>query len=186
MEHFHKNIHGWFNYQNLYKRVVDEYPSGSHFVEVGTWLGKSAAFMAVEIINSKKYIKFDCVDNWEPYPLLIESQDRSNFFPFETMYEKFLDNIKPVSNTITPVKLSSVDASKNYEDKSLDFIFIDADHSYRAVKRDIVAWYPKLKENGMIAGHDFPHRGVKKAVKEFFGRKVHAIRREGCWVVTPN
>ena len=55
----------WFTYPNLYKKIVNEFPSGSKFVEVGSWKGKSAAFMAVEIANSNKQIDFYCVDTWE-------------------------------------------------------------------------------------------------------------------------
>ena len=59
MEHFYNNIKGWFNFDDLYSEMVAKHPSGSHFVEIGCWRGKSTAFMAVEIINSNKDIKFD-------------------------------------------------------------------------------------------------------------------------------
>lgn len=64
MEHFYKEINSenWFGYENLYSYVVDKFDSGSHFVEVGVWKGMSACFMAVEITNSGKDIKFDCVE----------------------------------------------------------------------------------------------------------------------------
>ena len=65
MEHFYKDIYGFCDYVGLYKKAVEIFPSGSHFVEVGSFLGKSAVFMAVEIINSGKRIKFDCVDHWK-------------------------------------------------------------------------------------------------------------------------
>jgi predicted O-methyltransferase YrrM len=61
----------------------------------------------------------------------------------------------------------SVSAAAQVEDGSLDFVFIDGDHTYEACKRDIIAWLPKVKEGGWITGHDyhvFP--GVKKAVDE--------------------
>ena len=58
MNHFYHEVYGFA--QNdlfaLYRRVVKLFPSGSHFVEVGSFLGKSAVFMAVEIINSEKRI----------------------------------------------------------------------------------------------------------------------------------
>jgi predicted O-methyltransferase YrrM len=64
--------------------------------------------------------------------------------------------------------LPSVEAAKKFEDKSLDFVFIDADHSYEAVRADIGAWKPKIKPGGLLCGHDhsenFP--GVVRAVKE--------------------
>ena len=57
-----------------------------------------------------------------------------------------------------------------------DLIFIDADHSYEWVKRDINALYPKVRSGGILSGHDYGNEniGVKKAVDEVFG--------EGCWI----
>jgi hypothetical protein len=64
MEHFYEKIQGWFDYQDLYKLIVNKLPNGSHIVEVGAWKGRSTAYLAVEIINSGKNIKLDVVDLW--------------------------------------------------------------------------------------------------------------------------
>lgn len=68
----------------------------------------------------------------------------------------------------------SVSAASEIPDHSLDFVFIDADHSYEACRADILAWLPKIKYNGFISGHDYdnpayPLWGVKRAVMEIFG-----------------
>ena len=49
MEHFYQKINGWFTFLNFYTNAVNQAKPGMHFVEVGTWKGMSAAFMAVEI-----------------------------------------------------------------------------------------------------------------------------------------
>jgi uncharacterized Rossmann fold enzyme len=72
------------------------------------------------------------------------------------------------------LRKDSSDAAKEIPDKSLDFVFIDADHSYEGCKADIEAWAPKIKPGGFISGHDyentaFPCWGVKQAVTEAFG-----------------
>lgn len=66
----------------------------------------------------------------------------------------------------------SVEAAAAVPDGSLDFVFIDADHSYEGCSADIAAWLPKLKQGGVLSGHDydntdFPKFGVKRAVDEF-------------------
>jgi hypothetical protein len=60
--------------------------------------------------------------------------------------------------------------------KSLDFVFIDADHGYEGCLRDLRAWYPKVKPGGIFSGHDYentsyPKFGVTQAVKEFAAEK---------------
>jgi uncharacterized Rossmann fold enzyme len=68
----------------------------------------------------------------------------------------------------------SVEAAREIEDGSLDFVFIDANHTYEACKADVEAWLPKVKPTGFIAGHDYenpgyPSWGVKRAVEEVLG-----------------
>ena len=70
--------------------------------------------------------------------------------------------------------LTSV-AAANVETASLDFVFVDADHSYEGAKQDILRWFPKLREGGVMLGHDYNPPvwpGVVRAVHEIFGDKV--------------
>jgi len=181
MNHYYENIHGWFNFKNLYTNIVNQSNDGAHFVEVGTWQGQSAIYMAVEIINSNKKIKFDCVDTWEG------SAEHANeeSVKEKNLYNIFLENINPVKHIINPIKLSSMEAANLYSDNSLDFVFIDASHDYENVKNDILAWFPKVKTNGIIAGHDYDDHwsGVKKAVNEFIQNNNYklSIEQETCW-----
>lgn len=179
MDHIYQSINGWFTFPNLYKSMVDKFPDGSHFVEVGTWLGKSAAYLAVEIANSNKNIKFDCVDLWESN----QEYENENVVKENVFYETFLKNIEPVRNFLNPIKLPSLEAAKLYKDNSLDFIFIDASHIYENVKNDIEAWYPKLKPQGILAGHDYDCNDVAKAVNEFCSKNSYktTIDSEKCW-----
>ena len=79
--------------------------------------------------------------------------------------------------------MDSIEASKKYEDNSIDFVFIDANHDYDYVKKDIEAWFPKVKTGGVIAGHDYHKhwKGVVKAVDEFFLEK-DVLFSEVCWI----
>lgn len=68
----------------------------------------------------------------------------------------------------------SIDAAGTIQDRSLDLVFIDADHSYQGVKGDLAAWVPKVRPGGWIGGHDFGNTdpaydfsGVDRAVQEW-------------------
>ena len=65
MNHFYKTIPGYFDYEDVYAEVVSSAADGFHFVEIGAWYGQSTSYLAVEIINSGKNIKFDVVDTWK-------------------------------------------------------------------------------------------------------------------------
>lgn len=181
MKHFYQKIHGWFDFESTYSRMVREFDSGSHFVEIGAYYGKSSAFMAVEIANSGKNIKFDVIDTWRGSPEHQEDGwDKQEAMINDTAYDIFLQNLKPVEGYFNPIKMSSVEASKLYQDNSLDFVYIDAAHEYDFVKADIQAWYPKVKIGGILAGHDYiPSKkmfnGLVKAVNESFKEYITTV-----------
>ena len=61
----------------------------------------------------------------------------------------------------------SVSAATRFQDGTLDYVYIDADHRYESVLKDLKAWWPKVKETGILAGHDYQIESVKKAVRDF-------------------
>ena len=86
-------------------------------------------------------------------------------------YEKTKRNTAFAGERAVIIRKSSLEAARNIENGSLDFVFIDADHSYEGCKADIEAWLPKLKPDGLLSGHDYDHPGyklfgVKRAVDE--------------------
>lgn len=76
-------------------------------------------------------------------------------------------------------KKESREAAKEIEDKSLDFVYIDAEHDYDNVKQDLHTWVLKVKDNGVLCGHDYSNiEGCKRAVDEFLGEVHH---NDGCY-----
>jgi predicted O-methyltransferase YrrM len=172
MNHFCNEIQGWFSYPELYANIVRNATEQRQykFVEVGSWKGKSTAFMATEIINSGKDILFYSVDTWKGSD---EHLDPNNgaYEPLlinDELYPTFLKNVAPAHKAIFPIRMESVKAAKIFGDESLDFVMVDAAHDYDNALADIKAWYPKLKKGGIMAGDDLDWPGVNKAVKEYF------------------
>jgi hypothetical protein len=184
---------GFFNYPQLYSRLVADMPENGVFVEVGVWKGTSLAYFIVEAINANKNLKIFAVDTWAGDPKEIDLINHDPSVVAGTLYQEFLHNLSPVANTFTPLQMTSLEAASLFADASIDAMFIDALHDYASVKDDLHAWYPKVKSGGYLCGHDYystrsvetPHMGVRRAVDEFYKDKQHEIvkfGREYSWI----
>jgi glycosyltransferase involved in cell wall biosynthesis len=178
-----KDVEGYFSYTNLYDLAIKYCPDNSTFVEVGSWMGRSTCYMGEQIKKSSKNIKFYAVDTWqgseEPqHKETIEKLKNENL----TLFDIFNHHIQMcgLQKQVIPLKTTSVEAAKQFEDNSLDFVHIDASHDYENVLADIIAWYPKVKPGGFITGDDYviSWGGVIQAVKEYFtGKSVVLLDR---------
>lgn len=138
IEHFWQDIKpGFFSFPDFYEWAVSQMTTmmwRPHVVEVGVHTGQSAAFLAVEM-NNKCGGALDLVDSMLPGDIV----------------PKYL---APVAHMIGAQHcLRSVEAAKLYRDGSLDLVYIDADHA--RLSEDIDAWLPKVRDGGLLAGHDF-------------------------------
>lgn len=173
MEHFNQWIEGWSHYlEPTYANLVPTLPDHCNVVEVGCWHGKSTAFLAVELINSKTTFNLYAVDHWHGsnenyYQLSQVQQDIKNNEP----YNKFMQNMQPVADRVTVVRMRSAAAAKQFADNSLDMVTLDDDHSYESTMNSIAAWAPKIKAGGFLVFDDCDahYPGVGRAVREFFG-----------------
>lgn len=167
MKHFYESIPGWFTFHEFYSKMVKRFPSGSEFLEIGTYAGRSFAYLAVEIINSKKNIELIGIDG----------------FGWQGLKEDFDRYMTPVKNRYFILKGNSLELAVKFPNESLDFIFIDANHTYEDVKADILAYIPKVKKGGVLGGHDYCDGwpGVVQAVNEIFGDKKNVSEKEVSW-----
>jgi predicted O-methyltransferase YrrM len=131
-------------------------------VEVGCFSGVSSRIFALGCRE------LHCID---PYS-----------WPATFQAEKMFESMLPEYPNIKKIKMTSVDGSKLYEDYSIDFIYIDADHTYESVIQDIESWQSKVKKGGYLGGHDIYIPDVKKAVEEKFGNKYKTYS-DTSWVV---
>ena len=170
MNHYYQTIQGWFNFQNIYRQMVNIFPDGSLFVEIGSWKGTSSVFMGVELFNASKFnTQFICIDTWaenDDGEYINESSVINN-----TLFDEFINNITPLKDAgvkISQIKGKSENSVVNFKDESIDFLYIDGSHLYENVKKDIELYYPKMKNNSILAGHDWQSDDIKRAVLEFF------------------
>jgi hypothetical protein len=182
MEHFYKKVDGWFNMEKQYLELLNHCEDGGVLIELGAWKGKSTCFITTEIIKQKRNVKFYTIDTFEGTSELSDPNETSVYNKQDkNILEQFIENIEPVKNSLNYIISKSHEAAKNFQDNSVDAIFIDAGHSYESVKKDIEHWYPKMKKQSIISGHDYEPAwpGVIKAVNEFFGKPDKI--ENNCW-----
>ena len=169
-------IQGWFNQyqQTVYDFLISKTPENGTFVEIGAWLGKSSSYL-VDNSGDRNII---IIDSWEGSP---NERGGNHHLATQTdIYEIFKENMG--DRKYQSIRGLSTEVANQFEDESLDTVFIDATHTYEAVKEDIKVWYPKVKKGGILAGDDYVDGwpGVIKAVKEMLpehdemvGRWIH-------------
>ena len=120
-------------------------------VEIGTDHGGYAAQLCEGIPN----LHLLCVD---PYVAYTEGNEVHSQEEVDQIYAEAKARLAPYNAII--VKKTSMEAVKKVEDSSLDFVFIDGNHSYSYVMQDIIEWTRKVKPGGIVAGHDYKEDSV--------------------------
>jgi predicted O-methyltransferase YrrM len=159
-----------FQYEGLIN-LIESIPNNGIMVEIGAFDGDATEFFALN------FNKVFVVDSWESGRTVPWLTGMATFNAAEAHFDS---RMEPYKN-ITKIKKLSTEAAKMFQDDFFDFIYIDADHEYKSVCDDIAAWLPKLKNDGVIAGHDFIPQfpGVKRAVQERF-KKV-SVFKDSSW-----
>lgn len=130
---------------NDLSKMIGNYGKG---VEIGVFKGD----LSKELLEKWGGVLY-MVDVWRP--LGMEYQDASNHSEHMTAYSDTMINIQGYEDRGIMIRATSKIASEMFEDESLDFIYIDANHAYDFVKEDLELWFPKLKKGGMFSGHDY-------------------------------
>ena len=134
--------------------------------EIGVSFGLNLIYTLDTVPNISKVYAIDPFMPYEDGPGKFVTQENSN-----NTKASFLDNIKEYEDRVVFINKTADDAHTDIEDNSLDYIFIDGDHSYGAVTRDIANYYSKVKSGGVVSGHDISWEGVKQALIEFLERE---------------
>jgi predicted O-methyltransferase YrrM len=153
-----------FGFKRFYQFITHDYlQDNMRVVEIGNYTGASIIYIA-QTMKTKGVRNFK-IDGIDPGNAAAAERDG---------HRLFLENVVTcdVQDILTPITDTSHNAVANYKDESLDFVFIDGDHSYEGVKTDIIDWWPKVKPNGILSGDDYNYPGipgVKRAVDELLG-----------------
>lgn len=172
-----------FDYPEFYRYIASL--KFTDMVELGNYYGWSCCFLCNERMKYDHNFKLYAVDLHD-MPLVEESQGIGYAeldFMRKRQFKIFESNVKKhnLTDKIITIKSCSWEAANKFMDESVDFVFVDADHQYESVKKDIMAWYPKIKHGGIIAGHDYISEfRVADAVKKIFGNRYHVWEEGTC------
>lgn len=142
-------------------------------VELGSFCGKSAHALMSGCLGP-----VTCVDTWKAmdwYDAETKQGVKDDDALAEERFRMFLANTAGFSGRRV-LRMPSVEAASQFPDRSVDMVFIDADHSREAVLADIEAWLPKCRK--LLCGHDYEEWGwpaVKRAVDDRFGDRVKTV-----------
>lgn len=111
------------------------------------------------------------IDPWEIYE---GCQDCQNSAIIHDFYLTASQRLKPYNCKL--IKKFSMDALADFEDESLDFVYIDANHEFRYLAEDIVEWSKKVRPGGIVYGHDYVRTGARNHVIPVVNAYTQAFR----------
>jgi len=123
-----------------------------HFVR-GVEVGTERGLYAETLCKANKPLHLTCVDPWMPYHGYREHTSKEKLNDF---YEEAQQRLAPYNCSL--LRLFSTAAAPSFKDDSLDFVYVDGNHSLLHVIQDLHAWVPKVRRGGIVAGHDFIRR----------------------------
>lgn len=133
----------------------------------GAEIGVFDGYFSEHLCKRIPGLKLSSIDAWAVYP---GYRDHKFKVSMRNAEQKARDRLSRYNCEI--IKKFSMDAVKDFEDESLDFVYIDGNHEYRYVKEDIEEWTKKVRKGGIVAGDDYymtraGNIGVIKAVHEY-------------------
>jgi len=181
MQLLHANVEGFLGMgemATLYRvaRVAADFD----IVEIGSWKGLSTIALALGMVTSGNRKKVHAIDPFKGEGVYETAS------PTFTEFSQNINNFM-VQHIVTAHRTTSEEAAKHFNNP-ISVLFIDGDHSYKACKHDIAAWYDMVEEGGFILFHDYGNKnfqGVTDAVNEniTYGR-IEVVRRVSHMVVT--
>lgn len=138
-----------------------------HGYRRGVELGVSQGRFTCYLCSIMPDMHMTCVDLWAEQPGNEARAGGEDYvgWDHEGNYQRFRDHAEThFPGRVHILRMSTSEAARFIGDGTLDFVFIDADHSYDAALADIKAWTPKVRAGGLIAGHDVNWPTVNRAV----------------------
>lgn len=191
------------DFADLQQVAVQVAQPGDILVEVGSFVGESMAYLLDLVRASGKPLKVYAVDLWDIEEMCRDGGHSLDMVMNDTgltsrawlaklgprcMLSEFFTNLrhKDRDQLLTGALVGrSAEMASRFPDRSIRFGFLDAGHSYENLSADLRAWFPKMRPDGLFAGHDwFSGEQVRRAVTAFALEKGLTIKlTHSSWVL---
>ena len=170
-------IEGWAeDILPYYRKVAKTLPRNAVVVEVGVAHGRSAVYLAEQLdLNCRHDVELWCIDGWG-----------GDWFRRSIVPTLARPELAVHVDRMRIIRCDAVRAARLFDDRSVDLVFIDSDHTLEGMREQLPAWNPKVKRRGAIAGHDYAPAdwpGVVQAVDEYFPKKLLRRPTRSVWEV---
>jgi predicted O-methyltransferase YrrM len=148
--------------------------------KVGAEIGVARGYFSKIICMQCPQIKLYSVDAWALWDGATHGETQETF---ENLYKSAVNRLSGFPNNQI-VRDFSMNAVKRFADKSLDFVYIDAAHDYKAVTEDIREWSKKVRKGGIVAGDDYAFPQEMEGLGDFFDSNYSVKKAVNHWVKT--
>jgi predicted O-methyltransferase YrrM len=153
------------------------------FVEIGVFIGGTLCHLGQKLKELGKKPRLIAVDDWKCNNISDTSMAATNTYgDFLTVFKSNLEKTG-LTDIVTIIQGDSIEISKQIQDKSIDFLFIDGNHTYPYMDNELNAWLPKMKENSTVAGHDYcslPH--MPEMINKRFSGNFTLTSNQGTYI----
>lgn len=178
-----------YEYRNFMKALKNTGKKNLVGVEIGTLDGWHALEL-MEFLHIKKLYLIDPYAEYKDYAESVGNPRKTQRALNKRMMvaKKVLEKY---GNKVQFIRKFSEDAAELIKNNSLDFVYMDGNHQYEFVKKDVELYYPKVKKGGFFGGHDYTNSsltvlenfGVFRAVNEFIKKEPIYFHELDWWVI---
>jgi len=169
-------------YRPMIKFAAEKYHHSLKIAEIGVYYGTNARRMFKKLSVKKMFL----IDPYKKYPEYEEEKKVLIFLP--SSFKPALTLLKRYTDRIVPLQMPS-DEAVDFIPDDLDMVYIDGNHDYEYIKKDLELYYPLVKKGGLIGGHDIKgnsnEKDIQRAVFEFADKnnlQVH-VRKPDWWII---
>jgi hypothetical protein len=148
----------------------------AHGYRSGVELGVKRADTLAHILNACPQVSMVGVDLWQTVPGYETWDHDENMRHAMAVVDAYADRL-------VLMRECTWDAAGGFDDAAFDFVFVDGDHRTESVLLDIEAWRPKIRQGGMLCGHDVGHTSVRDALEQI-APDYTPVGHDGCWACT--